>query len=98
MESRIVKIEAAGLRDATIASAKDDRTTMKIESITRDLGEVKVTVGRPKKRSVVWYALSRRRAGEQVNEPIRWSLRNHLMQTLTAGWPAIRRKAPSRLC
>lgn len=46
MESRIVKIEAAGLRDAALAAAKDDRTTLKIESITRDLGDVKVTVGR----------------------------------------------------
>ena len=46
MESRIVKIYAAGLRDAAIAAAKDDRTTGKIESITRDLGDMKVTVGR----------------------------------------------------
>lgn len=46
MENRIVKIEASGLRDAAIAAAKDDRTTMKIENITRDLGDVKVTVGR----------------------------------------------------
>ena len=46
MESRIVKIEAAGLRDAAIAAVKDDRTTAKIEGITRDLSDVKVTVGR----------------------------------------------------
>lgn len=46
MNERIAKIEAAGLRDAAVAAAKDDRTTVKIENITRDLGDVKVTVGR----------------------------------------------------
>lgn len=67
MESRIVKIEAAGLRDSAIAAAKDDRTTMKIESITRDLGDVKVTVGRTEE--AVRYLVrtlqeERRRAGQ----------------------------------
>jgi hypothetical protein len=46
MNERIIKIEAAGLRDAAIAAAKDDRTAAKFEAITRDLGDVKVTVGR----------------------------------------------------
>ncbi len=46
MNERIIKIEAAGLRDASIAAAKDDRTAAKFETITRDLGDVKVTVGR----------------------------------------------------
>jgi hypothetical protein len=46
MNERIIKIEAAGLRDAAIAAAKDDRTAAKFETITRDLGDVKVTVGR----------------------------------------------------
>ncbi|MDP2355088.1 MAG: hypothetical protein Q8M31_03370 [Beijerinckiaceae bacterium] len=46
MNERIIKIEAAGLRDAAIAAAKDDRTAVKFEGITRDIGDVKVTVGR----------------------------------------------------
>ena len=46
MNERIIKIEAAGLRDAAIAAAKDDRTAAKFETITRDIGDVKVTVGR----------------------------------------------------
>ena len=46
MNERIIKIEAAALRDAAIAAAKDDRTAAKFENITRDLGDVKVTVGR----------------------------------------------------
>ncbi|MBX9760769.1 MAG: hypothetical protein K2Y29_18465 [Beijerinckiaceae bacterium] len=67
MESRIVKIEAVGLRDAAIAAAKDDRTTVKIENITRDLGDVKVTVGRTEE--AVRYLVrtiqeERRRAGQ----------------------------------
>ncbi len=45
MNERIIKIEAAGLRDAAIAAAKDDRTAAKSETITRDIGDVKVTVG-----------------------------------------------------
>jgi hypothetical protein len=46
MNERIIKIEATGLRDAAIAAAKDDRTVAKFENITRDIGDVKVTVGR----------------------------------------------------
>ena len=46
MNERIIKIEAVGLRDAAIAAAKDDRTAAKFETITRDIGDVKVTVGR----------------------------------------------------
>jgi len=46
MNERIIKIKAAGLRDAAIAAAKDDRTAAKFETITRELGDVKVTVGR----------------------------------------------------
>ena len=46
MNERIIKIEAAGLRDAAVAAAKDDRTAAKFETITRDIGDVKVTVGR----------------------------------------------------
>jgi hypothetical protein len=46
MNERNIKIEAAGLRDAAIAAAKDDRTAAKFENITRDLGDVRVTVGR----------------------------------------------------
>ena len=46
MNERIIKIEAAGLRDAAIAATKDDLTAAKFETITRDIGDVKVTVGR----------------------------------------------------
>ncbi len=46
MNERIIKIEGAGLRDAAIAATNDDRTAAKFETITRDLGDVKVTVGR----------------------------------------------------
>ncbi|MDP2357014.1 MAG: hypothetical protein Q8M31_13265 [Beijerinckiaceae bacterium] len=64
MNERIIKIEAAGLRDA---AAKDDRTATKFETITRDLGDVKVTVGRTEE--AVRYLVrtnqeERRRAGQ----------------------------------
>ncbi|MDP2358544.1 MAG: hypothetical protein Q8M31_21165 [Beijerinckiaceae bacterium] len=67
MNERIIKIEAAGLRDAAVAAAKDDRTAAKFETITRDLGDVKVTVGRTEE--AVRYLVrtmqeERRRAGE----------------------------------
>ncbi len=67
MNERIIKIEAAGLRDAAIAAAKDDRTAAKFEGITRNLGDVKVTVGRTEE--VVRYLVrtlqeERRRPGQ----------------------------------
>lgn len=44
METRIVRIEQQVRDDITVANVNADRTTQKVEAITRDLSDVKITV------------------------------------------------------
>jgi hypothetical protein len=44
MELRVARIEQLQREDTTASNVKDERTTAKIESITRDMSDIKVTV------------------------------------------------------
>ncbi len=46
VEGRVARIERSIKEDAVTRSVKDDRTNVKIEGISRDLDDVKVSVGR----------------------------------------------------
>ena len=46
MESRVVILEQMRRDDTAASNVKDDRTTVKIESMSRELGDVKVSIGR----------------------------------------------------
>jgi hypothetical protein len=46
MEMRIVQIERMNTIETASANAKESATTVRVDAISRDLGEVKVTVGR----------------------------------------------------
>lgn len=46
VEDRVARIERSIKEDAVTSNAKDDRTNVKIEGISRELGDVKVSVGR----------------------------------------------------
>lgn len=46
IDARVARLEQAAKEDAVVTTQKDDRTTQKIEGISRELGDVRVSVGR----------------------------------------------------